>query len=296
MNNENLIKEIKILQDKIEELNEKIITLLPNQKNSASYCLAVEDLKNPNWPEAVDPSMICNAASEDEKFERANSVLDLYIEENIKNKKFLDFGCGEGHIVIASDENKASYSLGYDIKDCFCPSLKEKNPESFTTDWSEVKKNGPYDIILMYDVFDHLENESEIDVFNKIKEVLSPQGKFYVRMHPWTSRHGGHLYNQCNKAFLHIALLESELKEFLVESGENKNQIKTNKHFFPLRKYKDTIAKAEFKIITENIVTQDLESIVRDSQILEKIKRDYAYFDKPTFQLSLNFVDYILGK
>jgi len=293
MNNENLIKEIKILQDKIEEINNKLNIILPNQKNSASYYLTVEDLKNPLWPEAVDPSMICDVASEEDKFERANSVIDLYIEENIKNKKFLDFGCGEGHITISADDNKAAYSLGYDVKDTFCASLKEKNPDSFTTDWSVVEKNGPYDIVLMYDVFDHLENESEVDVFNKIKEVLSPQGKIYVRMHPWTSRHGGHLYNECNKAFLHIALLENELEEFL---GKKPNQINVNKHFYPLKKYRDTIAKTELKIITENIVSQELESSIKDSQILEKIKKDYKFIDKPTFQLGLNFIDYILGK
>ena len=292
MSNENLIKEIKNLQDKIEEINKKLNLFLPNQKNSASYYLTIEDLKNPLWPEAVDPSMICDVASEEDKFERANSVLDLYIEENIKNKKFLDFGCGEGHIVIAADENKASYSLGYDIADNFSADLKEKHPESFTTDWSVVENNGPYDIILMYDVFDHLEGESEEAVFNKIKEVLSPSGKLYIRMHPWTSRHGGHLYNECNKAFLHIALLENELTDFLGK----KTEVKVNKHFFPLRKYRDTIAKAEFKIVTENVVSQELESIIRDSQILEKIRRDYRFIDKPTFQLGLNFVDYILAK
>lgn len=292
MSNENLIKEIKNLQDKIEEINKKLNLFLPNQKNSASYYLTIEDLKNPLWPEAVDPSMICDVASEEDKFERANSVLDLYIEENIKNKKFLDFGCGEGHIVIAADENKASYSLGYDIADNFSADLKEKHPESFTTDWSVVENNGPYDIILMYDVFDHLEGESEEAVFNKIKEVLSPSGKLYIRMHPWTSRHGGHLYNECNKAFLHIALLENELTDFLGK----KTEVKVNKHFFPLRKYRDTIAKAEFKIITENVVSQELESIIRDSQVLEKIRRDYKFIEKPTFQLGLNFVDYILAK
>ena len=45
MNNENLIKEIKILQDKIEEINNKLNIILPNQKNSASYYLTVEDLR-----------------------------------------------------------------------------------------------------------------------------------------------------------------------------------------------------------------------------------------------------------
>ena len=292
MSNENLIKEIKNLQDKIEEINKKINLILPNQKNSASYYLTIEDLRNPLWPEAVDPTMICDVASEEDKFERANSVLDLYIEENIKNKKFLDFGCGEGHIVIAAEDNKASYALGYDIADKFSAELKEKYPESFTTDWSVVENNGPYDIILMYDVFDHLEGESEDAVFSKIKDVLTPSGKLYIRMHPWTSRHGGHLYNECNKAFLHIALLENELEEFLGK----KTEVKVNKHFFPLRKYRDTIAKAEFKIITENVVSQELESIIRDSQILEKIRRDYRFIDKPTFQLGLNFVDYILAK
>jgi SAM-dependent methyltransferase len=292
MSEENLIKEFKILQEKFEEIVEKLNKILPNNKNSASYYLTLEDLRNPLWPEAVDPSMICDVSSEEDKAERANSVLDLYIEEKIKNKKFLDFGCGEGHIVIAAEENKASFSIGYDIRDTFSQELKKSNPDSFTTNWEKVKENGPYDIILMYDVFDHLENESEIEVFNKIKEVLAPNGKFYVRMHPWTSRHGGHLYHECNKAFLHIALLDYELEDFLGKKVE----VKVNKHFYPLRKYRDTISKTEFKIITENIVNQDLEPTIRDSQILEKIRRDYRFTDKPTFQLGLNFVDYILGK
>lgn len=292
MNDENLIKEMKILQDKIEELNIKINFLIPNQKNSASSYLAMESLKSPLWPEAVDPSMICDINSEEDKVERANSVIDLYIEENFRNKKFLDFGCGEGHIVITAYDNKASYSLGYDIKDVFSPSLKEKNKDSFTTDWSVVEEKGPYDIILMYDVFDHLENESEVDVFNKIKKVLSAQGKLYVRMHPWTSRHGGHIYNECNKAFVHIALTESELEYFL---GKKINS-KVNKNFYPLKKYRDTILATGFNIITENIVNQELEPIIKDSKIIEKITKDYNFMDKPTFQLGVNFVDYILGK
>jgi len=292
MNEETLIEEIKKLNNKIDIMEEKITSLLPNINNSATYYLALEDFKNPLWPEAVDPSMICDINSEEDKIERATSVLDLYIEENIKNKRFLDFGCGEGHIVSAAEDSKASFCIGYDIKDIFDPSLKNKMPNSFTTNWAKVLENAPYDIILLYDVFDHIEGETEIEVFKKLKEVLSPDGKIYARMHPWTSRHGGHLYHEINKAFVHIALTEKELEHF---TGK-KIEVKVNKHFFPMKKYRDTINNSELKILTENQVTQEIDQIIKDSLIIEKIKKDYSFLEKPNFQMTLNFVDYILGK
>ena len=292
MSEENLIKEIQKLTNKIVNLEGKINKILPNVKNSATYYLSIEDLKNPVWPEAVDPNMICDVNSEEDKVERANSVLDLYIEENIKNKRFLDFGCGEGHIVSAADDNKAAFSLGYDIKDTFSEGLKEKLPNAFTTDWQKVVANAPYDIILFYDVFDHIEGETEIEVMEKIKEILSPSGKVYARMHPWTSRHGGHLYHEVNKAFIHIALTENEIEDFFGKKVE----VKVNKHFYPMKKYRDTIGSAGLKIITENPVTQELEQIVKDSLIIEKIKKDYSFLERPNFQMTLNFVDYILDK
>lgn len=292
MNEENLIQEIRNLTNKITDLENKINKILPNSKNSATYYLALEDLKNPLWPEAVDPTMICDVNSEEDKQDRASSVLDLYIEENIKNKKFLDFGCGEGHIVIAAEDNKAALSIGYDIKDTFSKTLMEKSPNSFTTNWQKVVENAPYDIILLYDVFDHIEGESEIEVFQKLKDVLAPTGKIYARMHPWTSRHGGHLYHETNKAFVHIALTESEIEDFVGKPVE----IKVNKHFYPMKKYRDTISSVELKIITENPVTQELDQIIKDSLIVEKIKKDYSFLERPNFQMTLNFVDYILGK
>jgi len=292
MSEENLIQEIQKLNNKIEGLEKKLDKILPNPKNSATYYLALEDLRNPVWPEAVDPSMICDINSEEDKIERANSVLDLYIEENIKNKKFLDFGCGEGHIVSAAEDNKAAFAIGYDIKDTFAENLKQNLPNSFTTDWEKIVANGPYDIILFYDVFDHIEQESEIEVLEKIKSVLSDSGKIYARMHPWTSRHGGHLYHEINKAFVHIALTESELEDFIGK----KIELKVNKHFYPMKKYRDTISSAGLKIITENPVTQELDQIIKDSLIVEKIKKDYSFLERPNFQMSLNFVDYILDK
>ena len=292
MSEEILIQEIQKLNNKLDSLEKKINKILPNSKNSATYYLALEDLKNPLWPEAVDPSMICDVNSEDDKFERANSVLDLYIEENIKNKRFLDFGCGEGHIVMAAEDNKAAFSLGYDIKDTFSPSLKAKSPSLFTTKWDDVVKNAPYDIILLYDVFDHIEEETEVEVFKKIKDVLSNNGKIYSRMHPWTSRHGGHLYHEINKAFVHIALTDNELEDYLGKRID----VKVNKHFYPMKKYRDTINITELKIITENPVTQELDQIIKDSLIIDKIRKDYGFLEKPNFQMTLNFVDYILAK
>ena len=54
------------------------------------------------WPEAVNPNLICNPNSETDKKERGVGIIELIVEENIKNGKFLDYGCGEGHCVNAA--------------------------------------------------------------------------------------------------------------------------------------------------------------------------------------------------
>ena len=69
------------------------------------------------WPHAVNPSLICDSESESDKQERGVGILELVIEEPVKDGKFLDFGCGEGHCTSkAVSILGCSISVGYDVK------------------------------------------------------------------------------------------------------------------------------------------------------------------------------------
>ena len=68
----------------------------------------VQYMKNqlPNWPAAVPQEMICET-TEEAKLERARLILEDYFnsESYLKNIKFLDFGCGEGHLQQYGDRS-----------------------------------------------------------------------------------------------------------------------------------------------------------------------------------------------
>ena len=47
--------------------------------------------------------------------DRAEGVVDILVEESLENKKFLDFGCGEGHMAKYAAK-ECSLSIGYDLQ------------------------------------------------------------------------------------------------------------------------------------------------------------------------------------
>ena len=131
-------------------------------------------LMSAGWPLAVDPDTIVNVASEEEKFERAEGLIEILLPD-VKDLKFLDYGCGEGHLVNKVAE-KAALAIGYDKEAKFIPNTH------LTTDFEEIRSSGPYDVILLCDVLDHA--ESPIDVLNACKSVLNASGRIIARCHP----------------------------------------------------------------------------------------------------------------
>ena len=167
----------------------------------------IDFLQSADWPEAAPAFLICQNTEED-KTERAEGIIN-YIAENFTNKKFCDFGCGEGH--VAREAGKiAGYSIGYDVvKDGTLPWESTEYDYSLTTDFEKIKQNGPYDIILLYDVLDHV--KSPEDVLKQVASISNANTKIFVRFHPWIGRHGGHLYKDLNKAWAHLVFTEEEL-------------------------------------------------------------------------------------
>ena len=279
----------------LEEINKKIDYLkykIDSQNDEAAFELLKLLVLSPSYPTAVDESLICDTNNEDDKAERGRNIIEIYIDELIEQKSFLDFGCGEGHVAESALEKNPKVSVGYDIKsENFNKKIIEKNPTLLTSNWDDVAKN-KYDVILMYDVFDHLENETTVNTMTKIKSVLAPNGKIYARMHPFISRHSNHYYHTLNKAFLHLVFTDYELEKLTGVKPENSTQ----KIFYPVATYNDVFKKANLTILSQNIIENYVDKYFFDNKIIKnKILKRFNFEDLPIPQMSMSFVDYVLS-
>lgn len=248
------------------------------------------------WPEAVFSAQIADENSEADKAERAEGIADILLPP-FSGKKFLDLGCGEGHVAkyVAND---ASVSVGYDISKNEASKLDweiKKDKFLLTTDFKKVVSEGPYDIVMIYDVTDH-SAEDPSSILLKAKSVLADEGRIYLRCHPWTGRHGGHAYRKINKAFVHLVFGDEELSHLGVDLEYNRRIL------FPINTYNKAIDEAGLARESEpEIDTQEVEPFFEQnplvkSRILAAFGLNEWTAEKPVFQMSQCFLDYVLKK
>lgn len=249
--------------------------------------------KSKKWPLAVPDELICGE-DEDQKLARASGILNDFIQTDLSDKKLLDFGCGEGHVpFVAANLAGVKLAIGYDILKQWntfehTPNLK------FSNDFEEISNNGPYDAILINDVIDHTDE----NILTKAKELLNFKGRIYLRCHPWTSRHGTHLYKQLNKAYLHLVFTSDELYSMGLK------ETPARKILDPIPEYKKLIEEAGLSITKENIISQPIEIFfTHEPSILKRIKEQWKKSNNEGFAagtefpreiLEIQFVDFIL--
>ena len=253
-------------------------------------------LKSNRWPLAVNPHLIVSPKHED-KLERGESLLDTFVENGLIGKRFLDFGCGEGHVAkVASD--RAEFAVGYDIDETGWEVFHETERFMLTNDWQAVVNKGPYDVIFVYDVLDHIVDEDPIELLQDARSVLAPGGKVFIRCHPWCSRTGSHNYRTLNKAWIHLFFSEEELREMGCDP------LPVKKILHPMLTYEDWFSKSGFKTVSENTCRQSVEPFFEQEELLCKIIKDH-WKDSieerlrsgkvfPRFQLEQNTLDFIL--
>jgi 2-polyprenyl-3-methyl-5-hydroxy-6-metoxy-1,4-benzoquinol methylase len=243
-------------------------------------------LNSEAWPNAVAKELICDDNNEQDKFDRATGIVNVFISELVENKKFLDFGCGFGHVPFSAHINKAKVSVGYDISDNF--SVNEQQNLVLTNNWQKVIDNGPYDIITMFDVMDHLIDETPVNVLLNLKTVLSPNGKLYVRYHPFISRHGSHLYKKINKAYLHLVFTPEEIKamipDYVPESSPPVVQ--------PLKIYSTIPVLSGLKIEKEYITRTPVENFFKHGEIAKRIVENTGMPMFSEQDLCIEFIDH----
>jgi len=286
----------KTLSSELEEKPEPVVQAQAVSEEPVGDLETFEQLKkalnSEAWPEAVNPNLICDMNSEKDKVERARGIIELMIEEDLNGLKFLDYGCGEGYCVSMATGYKTKASLGYDLK--ASPEWKQGNSFTLTTDFNVIKANAPYDIILLFDVLDHLKDETPVSVLRKLKDLLADKGKIYMRVHPYISRHGTHLYHSLNKAYAHLVFTESELKELLVTEPEHQEE--SIGVLYPIRSYGEFVDQSGLKVVNRRDLTERVEPFFKIPRIAQRIMQNTQFGDFPEFQMSLQFIDYILEK
>lgn len=286
-----LIEGLEVLERPVESIHRA-----HEFKESDEFKLMKSLVYSDEWPEAVLSLQIADDNSESDKAERAEGIAEILLPP-FSGKKFLDFGCGEGH-VAKYVSGEASFSVGYDIKKGQFSNFDwGRREENFllTTDFNIVASEGPYDIIMIYDVIEH-SSTSPSELLSKAKSVLAEDGKIYLRCHPWTGRHGGHAYRKINKAFVHLAFSEEELDHLGVKMEYNRRIL------FPIGTYNKAIEEAGLIRESEpEIDTQEVESFFEENplvkaRILKSFGLDEWTAEKPVFQMSQCFLDYVLKK
>jgi SAM-dependent methyltransferase len=291
-----LINDIRRRLDNLSSIIEEEGLKSLSTANQSEFEILRNLLYSEEWPEAVLDFQIVDENLEEEKMDRAEGIVDILIQEELEDKVILDYGCGEGHIAKYISQQKSKKSIGYDISRTEKSKLlweDECESEGYllTTNFEKVKENAPYDIIIIYDVLDH--TEDPIEILNKASSLLSDNGKIYLRCHPWCGRHGGHLYREINKAFVHVIFTEEELKELgFVEQEFNLKII------YPVSKYEEYIKYSDLKILERDVDVQDVENFfIKNEIISNRLKKIIPVKERfPNYQMSQCFHDYVLGK
>lgn len=243
-------------------------------------------LDSSDWPAAVPSEFICYE-NEEKMTQRAKSIINLSIAEPLKDIKFLDFGCGRGHVVAEAADRDAKIAIGYDPKREW---KWDSRPNMvFVHDWSGVNAFGPFDVILMHDVLDH-STIDPVEMLEQARSLVNPYGRIYVKCHPWCSRHGAHLYDKLNKAFLHVAFDEVELERMGGYSYEPMQKVTNVKET-----YHEWFRKAGFDVTSEIPTVCELEDVFKFKSLAHDRMSKYWREDVDMINnIAFEFIDYVL--
>lgn len=175
-----------------------------------------------------------------------------------------EIGCAEGGTLAAFVEAGAKDALGTDIAVDRLETGKQINEvigigfelseHNILSDKIDAKYIGKYDLVLLRDVLEHLENTET--ALRAIMKILKPGGRLYVTFPPYYSPYGGHQHTLVSTIgkipYLHF--LPANLLHSLIKNGRKADVVEVmrlkNIRLTPHKFYK--IAKnLNFKIIME---------------------------------------------
>lgn len=134
--------------------------------------------------------------------ESANTAREYYIDylnnfTSVSNKKVLEIGCGEGGNLLPFAEQGCEVT-GIDLSDKRIEQANSffqssgANAKFYATDFFQMKceDEQKYDIILIHDVIEHIEQKDVF--FNHIKQFMAHSGIIFWGFPAWQMPFGGH--------------------------------------------------------------------------------------------------------
>ena len=182
-------------------------------------------------------------------------------------------------------------SVGFDINKSDNWATSADPNVVLTTDPNVVASNGPYDIVVIFDTIDHLQGIQPTDLLKITKSMLTPNGKIYMRAHPFTSRHGTHHYHDLNKAFVHLIFTPAELNQLIPNSTQSQFNLGV---MTPIATYQKMFDDAGLKIANRRDIKEQPETFFKTPIIANRIMQITGHKSYPEFQMSLSFIDYTL--
>ncbi len=243
-------------------------------------------LNQPQWSPCLDQFDIMAMSIHGAKIIRGFEIASM-LPDVPKAHRILDYGCGEGYVTYAL--KKYGFNIiGYDVKD-YETWEKYFDRIMFSNDIDDQRLSRPYDLIILYDVIDHMDITRLVETFSRIRKMLDPNGHIFLRCHPFSSRHGRHL--MYNKSHVHLVLNNGELTNNNIDIG---GDIKVTKpHTF----YDDLFKLLSFKTDSKLIHNTPVDEYVTKN-LIEKIKiNHYNLYDDMSdikANLSVDFIDYLI--
>lgn len=193
--------------------------------------------------------------------EKSTAISQLCAGSFFDNKIILEIGCGQAAVFSSLEFSKIKLGIGLDVAPdiSFAPDfLKQTNPNLLEkvlflkADGLKIPaQTSSVDVVVNYDVFEHLSNPSEI--FSEIRRVLKPGGLLVVIFGPpWFHAYGAHLFEMMKAPWLHLMFSEKtwcRMGTYLKNDGSEIKSFKGGFNKMSVKKCKKTIKKSGLEIV-----------------------------------------------
>jgi 2-polyprenyl-3-methyl-5-hydroxy-6-metoxy-1,4-benzoquinol methylase len=251
----------------------------------------VPNYNDPKWPVAAPAHLIVPSNADTKRKLMRGMQLAAQIKVPYDDKSILEIGCGDGATASALAK-RSKRVVGYDVvANADWPQAQTQNIQ-LTDSRDLVVAGGPYDFIVMLDVIDHC-SDDPVDLLKWAADLLADNGQMFVKVHPWTARHGGHFYEQLNKAYVHLALTPEEA----IAAGVTATQ--TQRFTRPQAAYQSLFENAGLHVKQKQVHTEPVDAYISGQLLDRMIQLTWGgSIDQPTALkiMGIQYIDYVLGK